>query len=245
MAGRLAGKIAFVTAAAQGIGRASALAFADEGATVHATDVNEAKLRELDRPGLKTFKLDVLDGDAVRRAAASVGRVDVLMNCAGWVHHGTVVDTTEEDYDKSFALNVRSMFVVTKAFLPAMLAGGGGSIINIASVASSIRGVPFRFAYGASKAAIIGLTKSVAADYIRQGIRCNAICPGTTDTPSLGDRTSAFDDPVQARKDFIARQPMGRLGRPEEIAALAVYLASDESTFTTGTAVVADGGMVM
>ncbi|MGE0724888.1 MAG: SDR family oxidoreductase [Alphaproteobacteria bacterium] len=245
MAGRLAGKIAFVTAAAQGIGRASALAFAEEGATVHATDVNEGKLAELKHPNLKTFKLDVLDGNAVRKAAAAVGRVDVLMNCAGWVHHGTVVDTTEEDYDKSFALNVRSMFVVTKAFLPAMLAGGGGSIINIASVASSIRGVPFRFAYGASKAAIIGLTKSIAADYIRQGIRCNAICPGTTDTPSLGERISAFADPEQARKDFIARQPMGRLGRPEEIAALAVYLASDESTFTTGTAVVADGGMVM
>ncbi|MCC7276297.1 MAG: SDR family oxidoreductase [Alphaproteobacteria bacterium] len=246
MAGRLAGKTAFVTAAAQGIGRATALAFAAEGATVHATDLNEAKLAEIAGPvNLALAGLDVTDGAAVRRAAERVGRVDVLFNCAGWVAAGSILDCTEADWDRSMNLNAKAMFTVIKAFLPAMLAGGGGSIINIASVASSVKGVPLRFAYGASKAAVIGLTKSVAADYMRQGVRCNAICPGTVDTPSLGDRINAFADPVQARKDFIARQPMGRLGTAEEIAHLAVYLASDESSFTTGTAVIADGGMVL
>ncbi|WP_374446502.1 SDR family oxidoreductase [Stella sp.] len=245
MAGRLAGKTAFVTAAANGIGRATALAFAAEGATVHATDINEKVLGEIAQPGLHVARLDVTDAAAVQRAAAGIGRVDILFNCAGWVAHGAILETSEADWDRSFGLNVRAMYTVIRAFLPAMLAGGGGSIINIASVASSVKGVPNRCAYGASKAAVIGLTKSVAADYMRQGIRCNAICPGTVDTPSLGDRINAFADPVQARKDFIARQPMGRLGRPEEIAHLAVYLASDESSFTTGTAVISDGGMVL
>ncbi|BBK43042.1 NAD(P)-dependent oxidoreductase [Allostella vacuolata] len=246
MAGRLAGKTAFVTAAANGIGRATALAFAAEGATVHATDINDKVLGEIAGPAnLHLKRLDVMDGAAVRQAAAEVGRVDILFNCAGWVAHGSILDTTDEDWDRSFGLNVRAMFTVIRAFLPAMLEGGGGSIINIASVASSVKGVPVRCAYGASKAAVIGLTKSVAADYMRQGVRCNAICPGTVDTPSLGDRINAFADPVQARKDFIARQPMGRLGRAEEIAHLAVYLASDESSFTTGTAVISDGGMVL
>ncbi len=245
MAGRLAGKTAFVTAAANGIGRATALAFAAEGATVHATDINETVLGEIAQPGLNVARLDVTDAAAVARAAAGIGRVDILFNCAGWVAAGSILDTSEADWDRSFGLNVRSMFTVIKAFLPGMLAGGGGSIVNIASVASSVKGVPMRCAYGASKAAVIGLTKSVAADYMRQGIRCNAICPGTVDTPSLGDRINAFADPVQARKDFIARQPMGRLGRAEEIAHLAVYLASDESSFTTGTAVISDGGMVL
>ncbi|MGE0718694.1 MAG: SDR family oxidoreductase, partial [Alphaproteobacteria bacterium] len=177
--------------------------------------------------------------------AAEVGAVNILFNCAGWVAHGSILDCKDEDWDRSFGLNVRAMFVVIRSFLPAMLANGGGSIVNIASVASSVKGVPLRCAYGASKAAVIGLTKSVAADYMRQGVRCNAICPGTVDTPSLGDRINAFADPVQARKDFIARQPMGRLGTAEEIANLAIYLASDEASFTTGTAVIADGGMVL
>ncbi|BBK37179.1 oxidoreductase [Allostella sp. ATCC 35155] len=244
MAGRLAGKTAFVTAAANGIGRATALAFAAEGATVHATDINEKVLGEIAAPGLNIARLDVTDGAAVAKAAADIGRVDILFNCAGWVAHGSILETPEADWDRSFGLNVRAMYTVIKAFLPEMLAGGG-SIINIASVASSVKGVANRCAYGASKAAVIGLTKSVAADYMRQGVRCNAICPGTVDTPSLGDRINAFADPEQARRDFIARQPMGRLGRAEEIAHLAVYLASDESSFTTGTAVISDGGMVL
>lgn len=246
MAGRLAGKTCFVTAAAQGIGRAIVEMFAAEGATVHASDRNGAILAELDGTrGIRTRVLDVLDAAQIQAAAKAVGKVDALVNCAGFVHHGSILDCTEAEWDAAFALNVRAMFLVTKAFLPAMLDGGGGSIVNIASVASSVKGVPLRCAYGASKAAVIGLSKSIAADYIRQNIRCNAICPGTTDTPSLGDRIAAFDDPVKARADFIARQPLGRLGRAEEIAALALYLASDESSFTTGTAVVADGGMVL
>ncbi|BBK31870.1 2-keto-3-deoxy-L-fuconate dehydrogenase [Stella humosa] len=246
MAGRLAGKTAFVTAAANGIGRATALAFAAEGATVHATDINDKVLGELaGTANLHLSRLDVTDPAAVAQAAAAIGSVDILFNCAGWVAAGSILETSEADWDRSFGLNVRAMFTVIKAFLPGMLAGGGGSIINIASVASSVKGVPLRCAYGASKAAVIGLTKSVAADYMRQGVRCNAICPGTVDTPSLGDRINAFADPVQARKDFIARQPMGRLGRAEEIAHLAIYLASDESSFTTGTAVISDGGMVL
>ncbi len=246
MAGRLAGKTAFVTAAANGIGRATALAFAAEGATVHATDVNEKVLQELaGTANLHLARLDVTDSAAVQKAADGVGGVDILFNCAGWVGHGAILETSEADWDRSFGLNVRAMFVVIRSFLPGMLARGGGSIVNIASVASSVKGVPVRCAYGASKAAVIGLTKSVAADYIGRGVRCNAICPGTVDTPSLGDRINAFADPVQARRDFIARQPMGRLGTAEEIAHLAVYLASDESRFTTGTAVISDGGMVM
>ncbi len=244
MVDRLAGKKAVVTAAAQGIGRATALAFAAEGAEVVATDINQAKLAELsDTAGITTRLLDVRDEAAIAALAADTGAVEVLCNVAGFVHHGTILDCAEADWDFSFDLNVKSMYRTIRAFLPAMLAAGGGSIVNMASVASSIRGIPNRFVYGTSKAAVIGLTKAVAIDFIRQGIRCNAICPGTVQSPSLDDRIAAFDDPVAARKAFIARQPLGRLGTPEEIAALAVHLAGDESSYTTGTAIVADGGV--
>jgi len=244
MAGRLAGKIAVVTAAAQGIGRATALAFAQEGATVWATDLRPDKLADLaTTPGIKTRKLDIMQESEVIAAAHDIGRIDVLFNCAGFVHHGDILHCEQKDWDFSFNLNVRSMFYTIKAFLPGMLAAGGGSIVNIASVASNVKGVPNRFAYGASKAAVIGLTKSVAADYVGKSIRCNAICPGTVESPSLQERIDALPDPAQARKDFIARQPMGRLGKAEEIAALGVYLASDESQFATGQAFIVDGGM--
>ncbi|MGF1612043.1 MAG: SDR family oxidoreductase [Kiloniellales bacterium] len=248
MSGRLSGKRLLITAAAQGIGRACGLAFAREGGTVIATDVNEEKLAELpETPGLSTRPLDVTDGAAVAALVAELvaegGPFDVLANVAGFVHHGTVLDCKEEEWDFAFELNVKSMFRMIRACLPGMLDKGGGSIVNMASVVSSISGVPNRFVYGASKAAVIGLTKSVAADFIAQGIRCNAICPGTVQSPSLDQRIAAFDDPVAARAAFIARQPMGRLGTAEEIAAVAVYLASDESAYTTGTAVIVDGGM--
>ena len=245
---RLSGKTALVTAAAQGIGRASAIAFASEGARVIATDVNEAKLKELGNlPNISTRRLDVLDAKAVADFAAGIGAVDVLMNCAGFVHHGTILDCEEKDWDFSFDLNVRSMYRLTKALLPAMLAAGrGGSIINMSSAASSVKGAPNRFVYGTTKAAVIGLTKAIAADFIKDGIRCNAICPGTIQTPSLDDRVAAQASAAggldQARAAFVARQPLGRLGTAEEIAALAVYLASDESAFTTGTIHVIDGG---
>ena len=243
---RLAGKTAFVTAAAQGIGRATALAFAREGARVVATDVNEAKLEDLAAiRGIRTAKLDVLDSEAVRRMAKELGALDVLFNCAGWVANGSILEATEADWDRSFALNARSMFVTIKAFLPAMLGAGKGSIVNIASVASSMKGLANRCAYGASKAAVIGLTKAVAADVIGKGVRCNAIAPGTVQSPSLDERIAAYDDPVAARKAFIARQPMGRLGEPEEIAHMAVYLASDESVFMTGQVVAVDGGVTL
>ena len=243
MAGRLNGKTALVTAAAQGIGRATALAFAAEGAEVIATDVNMERLNELaNGSGIKTRRLNVVDAAAIGEAAREIGRVDVLFNCAGFVHHGTVLDCTEDEWDFAFGLNVRSMYRMIKAFLPAMLEGGGGSIINMSSAASSIKGAPNRFVYGATKAAVIGLTKSVAVDFVARGIRCNAICPGTVATPSLEDRIAASGDVEQARKAFVARQPMGRLGTADEIAALAVYLASDESAFTTGTTQVIDGG---
>ncbi len=246
MADRLAGKTALVTAAAQGIGRATALAFAAEGAQVVATYLDAAALEEIaGTPGLSARPLDVTDGAAVSALAGELGAVDVLANIAGFVHHGTILDCTEADWDFSFDLNLRSMYRTIRAFLPAMLGAGGGSIINMASVASSIRGLPNRFIYGTTKAAVVGLTKSVAADFIRQGIRCNAICPGTVQSPSLDARIAAFDDPEAARKDFIARQPLGRLGTPEEIAAVAVYLAGDESAYTTGTAIVADGGLTL
>ncbi len=246
MSGRLAGKTALVTAAAQGMGRAAALAFAREGARVWATDVNAAKLAELDgRPGLTTRRLDVTDAAAIAAAASEIGAVDVLFNCAGVVHHGAILDCAETDWDLSFAVNVRGMYSTIRAFLPAMLSKGGGSIINMASVASSIRGVPNRCTYGASKAAVIGLTKSVAADYVGRGIRCNALCPGTVETPSLEGRIQAQPDPVAARAAFIARQPMGRLGTAEEIVELCVYLASDESAYMTGTTLVIDGGMTL
>lgn len=248
MAGRLAGKTALITAAGAGIGRATALVFAREGARVIATDVKAGLLDPLEGlPGMQTRRLDVLDAAAIRACAAEIGPVDVLFNCAGFVHHGNIIDCTDEDWDLAFNLNVRAMYVTIKAMLPAMLAtaekSGSASIINIASIASSIQGLPNRCAYGASKAAVIGLTKSVAKDFVKRGIRCNAICPGTIDTPSLQDRINAFPDPVQARQDFIARQPMGRLGKAEEIADFLVYLGSDESRFTTGQAFVIDGGM--
>jgi len=244
VSGRLQGKTALVTAAAQGIGRATALAFAREGASVIATDINTEKLGEIaSTPGIKIRRLDVTDPSAIAALATEVPTPNVLVNCAGFVHHGTVLECSMRDWDFSFNLNVRSMYLLIHALLPRMLENGGGSIVNIASVAGSIKGIPNRFVYGASKAAVIGLTKSVAIDYVKHAIRCNAVCPGTIDTPSLGDRINAFADPVKARADFIARQPMGRLGRAEEIADLCVYLGSDESVFMTGQTVVNDGGV--
>lgn len=245
MAGRLAGKVAFITAAGQGIGRATALAFAREGAQVWATDVKGDLLAGLEKEGIKTRVLDVLDEAGIQKAAAEVGAIDVLFNCAGFVHHGTILDATNKDWDFAFNLNVRSMFWVSKAFLPGMLKKGKGSIINMSSIASSVKGLPNRFIYGATKAAVIGLTKAIAADYVKQGIRCNAIAPGTVDTPSLQGRINAFADPVQAKKDFIARQPMGRLGTVEDITGLLVFLASDESLFATGNMYSIDGGMTI
>lgn len=246
MTGRLNGKTTLITAAAQGIGRASALAFAREGAQVIATDVNAAKLAELaGTPGIVTRRLDVLDKAAIKACAAEVGGLDALFNCAGFVANGTILDCDDAAWDFSNNLNVRAMYWMTQAFLPAMIAKGGGSIVNMSSVASSVKGVVNRFVYGTTKAAVIGLTKSVAADFIKQGIRCNAICPGTVQTPSLDDRINSAADPVEARKAFIARQPLGRLGSPEEIAALAVYLASDESAYTTGAIHVVDGGLTL
>lgn len=241
---RLSGKTALVTAAAQGIGRASAIAFASEGAKVIATDVNEAKLKELGSlPNIRTRRLDVLDLRAIAAFAAETGAVDVLFNCAGFVHHGTILDCEEKDWEFSFDLNVRSMYRLTKALLPAMIkAGRGGSVINMSSAASSVKGAPNRFVYGTTKAAVIGLTKAIAADFITKGIRCNAICPGTVESPSLEQRLRDTGDYEAARKAFIARQPIGRIGQPEEIAALVVYLASDESTYTTGVAHIIDGG---
>jgi len=246
VAGRLAGKTAFVTAAAQGIGRATALAFAREGARVTATDVNESKVKEIAGGAITAQKLDVLDPAAIAAAAKAAGAIDVLFNCAGFVHHGTILECGEQDWDFSFNLNVRSMYRMIKAFLPAMIASGkGAAIVNVASIASSVKGVPNRFVYGASKAAVIGLTRSVAVDFVKHNVRCNAICPGTVDTPSLGDRIAALGDVEAARKAFIARQPLGRLGTAEEIAELAVYLASDDASFATGAEFKVDGGMTM
>ena len=248
MSHRLQGKTAFVTAAGQGIGRAVALAFVREGARVIATDINNELLATLKaETGCETQRLDVTDAAAITAAAAAAGPLQVLFNGAGFVHAGTVLECSEADWDFAFQLNVRSQFRTIKAFVPGMLALGGGSIINVASVAGSIKGAPNRFVYGTTKAAIIGLTKAVAADFVTRGIRCNAICPGTVESPSLRDRISAQANAsgqtqAQVEAAFVARQPMGRLGRVEEIAALAVYLASDESSFTTGTAQVIDGG---
>ena len=240
---RLAGKIALVTAAGAGIGRATALAFSSEGARVLATDIDVSALASLkaEAPAIDTAVLDVRSDAAVAGLFESGFSPDVLFNCAGFVHHGTILDCSPQDWAFSFDLNVTSMYRVIRAALPGMLARGGGSIINMSSAASSIRAAANRFVYGATKAAVIGLTKSVAQDFVTQGIRCNAICPGTVQSPSLDGRINANADPVAARAAFIARQPMGRLGRPEEVAALAVYLASDESGFTTGTAQVIDG----
>ena len=246
MAGRLAGKVAFVSAAGQGIGRGAALAFAREGAQVWATDVRAASLADLDgKPGIRTRTLDVTDEAAVTRTAADVGAIDVLFNCAGFVHHGTILDCPPEEWTHSFELNVTSMYRTIRSVLPRMLERGAGTIVNIASIASSIKGIPSRCVYGASKAAVIGLTKSVAADFVGRGIRCNAICPGTVDSPSLAGRMAASGDLEAARRAFMARQPMQRLGKPEEVAALAVYLGSDESTYTTGATHIIDGGWIM
>lgn len=237
----LQGKIVLMTAAAQGIGRASALAFARAGATVHATDINETVLAELSgEKNIRTRKLDVLSDADVASAVAEIGRVDILFNCAGFVHAGSILEMKDEDLDFAMNLNVRSMIRTIRAVLPGMLERKDGSIINMASVAGSVKGVPNRFAYGVSKAAVVGLTKSVAADYVAQGIRCNCICPGTVESPSLGDRMRAQGDYDKARAAFIARQPMGRLGSPEEIADLAVYLAG--ATYTSGQACAIDGG---
>jgi 2-keto-3-deoxy-L-fuconate dehydrogenase len=244
---RLQGKKAFLTAAGQGIGAATARAFAAEGAQVHATDLNDQLLQKLaaEIPGIHVRKLDVRDTQAVNALAAELGAIDILFNCAGFVHQGTILDCSEQDWDFSFDLNVKSMYRTTRAFLPAMIAAKKGSIINMSSGASSIKGAPNRFVYGATKAAVIGLTKALAADVIRQGIRVNAICPGTVESPSLEQRIAALGDVEKARKEFVARQPMGRLGKPEEIAALAVYLASDESSFTTGQFHIIDGGWTL
>ncbi|NIZ63263.1 NAD(P)-dependent oxidoreductase [Sedimentitalea sp. CY04] len=241
--GRLVGKTALITAAGQGIGRATAELFAQHGATVIATDVNTASLAELEAvDGVSAVKLDVTDVQAVKDVLGQAGPLDILFNCAGVVANGTILECSKEDWDFSFNLNVTAMFQMIQTALPAMLENGGGSIINMSSVASSIKGVPNRFAYCASKAAVIGLTKSVAADYIKQGIRCNAICPGTVDSPSMHGRLRATGDYESALAAFIDRQPMGRIGEAEEIASLALYLASDESAFTTGQAHAIDGG---
>ena len=250
MAGRLKGKKTLITAAGQGIGRSTVLAFAREGAKVLATDIDPESLASLKKEfpeiatNIETCVLDVNNLKAIQQLAKETGSIDVLFNCAGFVHHGTVLDCEESDWDISFDLNVRSMYRMVKAFLPAMLESGGGSIVNMSSVASSVKGLPNRFVYGASKAAVVGLTKSIAADFITQNIRCNAICPGTVESPSLQARIKAqggnYEDVLSA---FIARQPIGRIGTPEEIAALAVYLASDESSYTTGVAWSIDGGM--
>jgi NAD(P)-dependent dehydrogenase (short-subunit alcohol dehydrogenase family) len=242
MAGRLQGKSALVTAAGQGMGRAAVMAFAREGARATATDVKPELLAQLPE-GVATRGLDVLDDVAVQDFVKRLGAVDILFNCAGTVHQGTILDCSVTDWDFSFDLNVRSMFVLTKAMLPQMIAAGGGVILNMASVLGAHKAAPNRLAYAASKAAVAGFTRALAIDHVKQGIRVNCVCPGTVDTPSLGDRIQAFADPVQARKDFIGRQPMGRLATAEEIAETFVYLVSDESSFMTGQAIFVDGGM--
>jgi 2-keto-3-deoxy-L-fuconate dehydrogenase len=245
MSGRLSNKIALVTAAAQGIGRATAEAFVREGAQVFAADINETALAKV--TGVKLLRLDVTQPDMIAECAARIGGLDVLFNGAGFVHAGSILECTEEDWDFGMTLNVRSMFRLIRAFLPGMIARGGASIVNVSSVAGSVKGVPNRFVYSATKAAVVGLTKAVATDFLKQNIRCNAICPGTVDSPSLAQRIATQAQAegkteTDVRESFVTRQPMGRLGRPEEIAALAVYLASDESAFTTGQIHVIDGG---
>jgi 2-keto-3-deoxy-L-fuconate dehydrogenase len=243
---RLKDKQVLVTAAGQGMGRAAAVAMAQEGAQVLATDVKPELLESLQGvAGIRTAALDVTRKADIQALVGGLNRIDAIFNCAGFVHHGSILDATDDQWDFGFSLNVRSQFWVIQAALPIMLKGGGGSIINMASVCGSIKGLPNRFVYGTTKAAVIGLTKSVAADYVRNGVRCNCICPGTVDTPSLHDRINAFADPEAARRDFIARQPMGRLAQAEEIAPLVVFLASDESQFATGNAYMIDGGMTI
>jgi 2-keto-3-deoxy-L-fuconate dehydrogenase len=251
MNGRLAGKTALITAAGAGMGRAAAIAMAAEGATVHATDVDAGLLESLKGlANIQTRRLDVLDDAAIERAAAELPPLNVLFNCAGYVHHGTILECSAKDWDYSMNLNLRSMYATTRAFLPRMLDnharnGVGASIVNMTSIASSIKGIANRFVYGASKAGVIGLTKAIAADFVTRGIRCNAIAPGTVETPSLQQRINAFPDPVEARKMFLARQPMGRIAKPEEIAPLIVFLASDEAAYITGNVYSCDGGMTI
>ena len=245
---RLQNKNILLTAAAQGIGHASLLRFLEEGATVWATDIKLKPLEALNysEQQLKVRKLDVCDPDSIAKLIEEIGTIDVIFNCAGFVHSGTILECTEDDWDIAFEINVRSMYRLAKTIIPRMVANGGGVIINMASVASSVKGVPNRFVYGTSKAAVIGLTKAIAADFVSQGIRCNAICPGTVETPSLNQRMVAQGgDLEQVRSAFVARQPMGRIGTPEEIANLAVYLASDESSYTTGAVFAIDGGMTI
>lgn len=244
MTGRLAGKTALITAAGQGIGKETARLFVQSGARVIASDIDENALAQLvsEEPKIETRALDVTDPVAVQKAAIELGAVDVLFNCAGHVANGSILDCEEDDWSFSFDLNVTSMYRMVRAFLPKMVESGGGSILNMSSVASSVTGVPNRFAYGATKAAVIGMTKAIAADFVKDAVRCNAICPGTILTPSLEGRINANDNPAAAKAAFIERQPMGRLGRPQEVAALAVYLASDEASFTTGAIHIVDGG---
>jgi len=244
MPGRLTGKFVLLTAAGQGIGRASALALASEGARVVATDINEEALDSLvsESENIEVKRLDVLEPNEIIEAVRSIGVVDCLFNCTGYVHHGAILDSTDEEWDFAFNLNAKAQYHMMKAVLPGMLEAGAGSIINMSSLASSQKGVPLRFIYGASKAVVLGMTKSVAADYVARGIRCNAICPGTVESPSLEDRLNAQGDYEKARAEFVARQPMGRIGNAEEIAALVVYLASDESKYMTGQAFNIDGG---
>ncbi len=245
MSGRLEGKKILVTAAGQGIGKATAIAFHKEGAHVIATDLNDKTLADLNKeyPDIKVQKLDSTDNNAILEFTKTLDRVDVLFNAVGFVHHGTILECDEKDWDFSSNVNVKSMYFMCKAILPLMIKQKGGSIINISSCASSFKGFPNRFVYGTTKGAVIGLTKAIAADFVKQNIRCNSIAPGTVYSPSWQDRVNQSPDPVQAKKDFIARQPMGRLGTAEEIAAVAVYLASDDSTFTTGSTIHVDGGI--
>jgi 2-keto-3-deoxy-L-fuconate dehydrogenase len=243
---RLQGKTALITAAGQGIGQACALAMAREGAQVIATDIDPALLQSYQGvANVRTQVLDMLDKAAIQNVIQAMPPLNVLFNCAGFVHNGSILQATDEDWNFAFNLNVRAQFWMIQAALPKMLANGGGSIINMASVCGSLKGLPNRFAYGASKAAVVGLTKSVAADFVGQGIRCNAIAPGTVDTPSLGERINSYADPAEARKNFIARQPMGRLAQAHEIAPIVVYLASDESVYATGQLFSVDGGMTI
>ena len=247
MSKRLEGKKIVVTAAGQGIGKATAIAFHNEGAHVIATDLNEKTLADLNKeyPNIKIKTLDSTDNKAILDFVKTLDEVNVLFNAVGFVHHGTILDCEEKDWDFSFDVNIKSMYFMCRAILPLMVKQNGGSIINVSSIASSLKGLPNRFVYGASKAAIIGLTKSIASDFVKQNIRCNSIAPGTVFSPSWQDRVNQSPDPVQAKKDFIARQPMGRLGTAEEIASMAIYLAGDESTFTTGNTFSVDGGMTI
>ena len=239
---RLENKTCLVTAAGNGIGKATAIAFAENGAKVIATDIDADALATIDHPSIETRILDVMSDEAIKAAASEIGTLDVLFNCAGFVHNGTILECSEKDWDFSFNLNVKSMYLMISAFLPGMIENGGGSIINMSSVASSIKGVPNRFVYTTTKAAVVGLTKALAADFIGKGIRCNAICPATIETPSLHERLKATGDYEKALADFVSRQPIGRIGKADEVAALCVYLASDESGYTTGTTQLIDGG---